>query len=68
MAFDSGYSSEAVIFVLTAWAFLPVCLIFSILAWIYYKKEKYKLSLILMAVPLLYVLFYALILSLPALF
>jgi hypothetical protein len=42
MAFDSGYSLWAVLFVGAMWSY-PLCaIIFSALAWVFYAKKKYK--------------------------
>jgi hypothetical protein len=44
MAFDSGYSVAAVVFVGAMWSYPLVAIIFSALAWVFYAKKKYKLA------------------------
>ena len=44
MAFDSGYSIFAAIFAGTLWSYPLLAIIFSTLAWIFYRKNKYTLA------------------------
>jgi hypothetical protein len=56
MAFDSGVSAQAVLFVGAIWSYPAWLLIFSILAWVAYVRRKDKLAAIFTTVPLLIVI------------
>ena len=58
MAFDSGYSTDAVIFVASIWSYPIVLLVFSVLSWSKFKKRKSITALILMLCPLIPVVIY----------
>ena len=46
MAFDSGYSFWAVLFVGLMWTYPLAAIIFSALAWVFYARKKYNLAAI----------------------
>lgn len=53
MAFDSGYSTQAAIFVGAVWSYPLVMLICALLAWWAYRKARNLLAAILTVLPLL---------------
>ena len=64
MAFDSGYNTDAAIFVSATWAYPILAIAFSIIAWFYYSKAKFNLAITSMAIPLTYPILYFLVLAL----
>ncbi len=56
MAFDAGYSTEAVLFVGTIWAYPLLPLVCSGVAWILYVKHRTRGALIATSIPMLIVL------------
>ena len=58
MAFDSGYSTEAAIFVSASWVCPILVIVFSIITWLYYRKSNLKITFTSMAIPLIYPVLY----------
>ncbi len=53
MAFDSGVTWQATVFVVLVCAYPLVPLVFSIFAWVFYSKRRLVTALVLTTIPLL---------------
>lgn len=65
LAFDSGVTSEAMIFVAMMWSFPVLAIVFVIAAWTSFKYQKNRLAAILTGLPLIPPLILFFIINMP---